>query len=126
MATRRPQSRASNGKARTVSRTPKSKPAATPRPRQASVSDSNRPLLARIYLFFAHAVGAAARALSPDLIAKEDRRDGLPFAIFLGGIIGAIFTWFMHPDSSWVYGIHIWTVGLMFGRVAFGDRKSVV
>ncbi|MFM5904428.1 MAG: DNA translocase FtsK [Microbacteriaceae bacterium] len=119
MATRRPQSRASKGKARTISRTPKSKPAATPRPRQASTSDASRPLLARIYLFFAHTVGAAARALSPDRIAKEDRRDGLPFAIFLGGIVGAIFTWFMHPDSSWVYGIHIWTVGLLFGRVSF-------
>ena len=39
-------------------------------------------MLVAIYMFFAHVVGAAARALSPDKIAKEDRRDGLPFFIF--------------------------------------------
>lgn len=70
-------------------------------------------------MFFAHAVGAAARALSPDRIDKSDRRDGIPFALFLGGIAGSIFTWFMRPDSSWVFGLHLWTFGLLFGRVAY-------
>jgi S-DNA-T family DNA segregation ATPase FtsK/SpoIIIE len=70
-------------------------------------------------MFFAHAVGAAARALSPDRIEKHERRDGIPFAMFLGGITGSIFTWFMHPDSSWVFGLHLWTFGLMFGRVSY-------
>ncbi len=119
MATRRPQSRASKSKARTASRTPK--PAAKA-PRQRSkpaVEDSSRGVLARIYMFFAHAVGAAARALSPDRIEKHERRDGIPFAMFLGGIAGAVFTWFMHPDSSWVFGLHLWTFGLLFGRVSY-------
>ena len=119
MATRRPQSRASKSKARTASRTPKP---ATKAPRQRSkpaVEDGSRGLLARIYMFFAHAVGAAARALSPDRIEKHERRDGIPFAMFLGGITGSIFTWFMHPDSSWVFGLHLWTFGLMFGRVSY-------
>ncbi|NDH65246.1 MAG: DNA translocase FtsK [Microbacteriaceae bacterium] len=119
MATRRPQSRASKSKARTASRTPKP---ATKAPRQRSkpaVEDGSRGLLARIYMFFAHAVGAAARALSPDRIEKHERRDGIPFAMFLGGITGSIFTWFMQPDSSWVFGLHLWTFGLMFGRVSY-------
>ena len=70
-------------------------------------------------MFFAHAVGAAARALSPDRIEKEDRRDGIPFALFLGGVVGSVFTWFMRPDSSWVFGLHLWTFGLLFGRVSY-------
>ena len=69
-------------------------------------------------MLLAHAVGAAARALSPERIAKEDRRDGFPFLIFLGGIIGAWFTWFMHP-KDWLFGAHIWTVGLLFGKVSY-------
>lgn len=68
-------------------------------------------------MLLAHAIGAAARALSPERIAKEDRRDGFPFLIFLGGIIGAWFTWFMHP-KDWLFGAHIWTVGLLFGKVS--------
>lgn len=70
-------------------------------------------------MFFAHAVGAAARALSPDRIEKEDRRDGIPFALFLGGVAGSVFTWFMRPDSTWVFGLHLWTFGLLFGRVSY-------
>jgi len=120
MATRRPQSRASKGSARSSSRTPKPNAKAQLRARDASAnSDYSGGLVGRIYMFFAHAVGAAARALSPDRIEKQDRRDGLPFAIFVGSIVGAIFTWFMQPDSSWVYGLHLWTFGLMFGRVSF-------
>jgi len=75
--------------------------------------------LVRFWLLLAHAVGAGARALSPERIAPEDRRDGFPFAIFLGGIIGACFTWFMHAKDA-LFGLHIWTVGLLFGRVSYG------
>lgn len=69
-------------------------------------------------MFFAHAVGAGARALSPDKIAREDRRDGLPFFIFLLGIIGAIFGWVL-IKQDWAHGVHVWTMGALFGRVAF-------
>ena len=69
-------------------------------------------------MFFAHAVGAGARALSPDKIAREDRRDGLPFFLFLLGIIGAIFGWVL-IKQDWAHGVHVWTMGALFGRVAF-------
>ena len=69
-------------------------------------------------MFFAHSVGAAARALSPDKISKEDRRDGIPFFLFLLGVIGAFFGWVL-VKQEWAIGLHVWTFGALFGRVAF-------
>lgn len=76
-------------------------------------------LLVAIYMFFAHIVGAAARALSPDKIAKEDRRDGLPFFIFLLGVAGAVFNWFL-VNLEWTRALNSYTFGLLFGLVSFG------
>ncbi len=117
MATRRPTSRTTNSKARGASRTPAKKaPVRSSRaPRAARESGG---LASRFWMLLAHAVGSGARALSPERIAPEDRRDGFPFAIFLGGIFGAWFTWFLHPSDA-LFGIHIWTVGLLFGRVSY-------
>jgi S-DNA-T family DNA segregation ATPase FtsK/SpoIIIE len=70
-------------------------------------------------MFFAHSVGAAARALSPDKISREDRRDGIPFFLFLLGIIGAFISWVL-VKQEWAIGLHVWTFGALFGRVAFG------
>ena len=81
-------------------------------------NQASRNLGSRIYLLFAHAVGAGARALSPDKIAKEDRRDGLPFAIFLLGVVGAIVDWFL-IKQDWALGLHVVTFGLLFGKLAF-------
>jgi S-DNA-T family DNA segregation ATPase FtsK/SpoIIIE len=68
-------------------------------------------------MVLAHAVGASVRALSPDQIAKEDRRDGIPFAMFLFGIAGAIFSWFL-INEQWALGLHVVTFGLLFGKLA--------
>ncbi|MFY7862514.1 MAG: hypothetical protein ACOVN6_01110, partial [Rhodoluna sp.] len=65
------------------------------RTRKPASEGNPQNLATRIYMVFAHGVGAAARALSPDQIAKEDRRDGIPFFLFLLGIAGAIFSWFL-------------------------------
>ena len=66
----------------------------------------------------AHVVGAGARALSPDKIAKEDRRDGLPFFLFILGLAGAFFTWFLAKDAT-AMGLNVVTFGLLFGRVSY-------
>ena len=66
----------------------------------------------------AHVVGAGARALSPDKIAKEDRRDGLPFFLFILGLAGAVFTWFLAKDAT-AMGLNVVTFGLLFGRVSY-------
>jgi len=92
--------------------------AAAPRTRQTNPQRESGSAITGIYMFFAHAVGAGARALSPDKIAREDRRDGLPFFLFLLGIIGAIFGWVL-IKQGWAHGVHVWTMGALFGRVAF-------
>jgi S-DNA-T family DNA segregation ATPase FtsK/SpoIIIE len=66
----------------------------------------------------AHVVGAGARALSPDKIAKEDRRDGLPFFLFILGVAGAVFAWFL-AKQDWAVGLNVVTFGLLFGRVSY-------
>ena len=116
---RKPASR-STGAARTRSATPKA-PVARASARQTSQPSrsGSGSVLVTIYMFFAHAVGAGARALSPEKINKEDRRDGLPFFLFLLGIIGAIFGWVL-IKQDWAHGIHVWTMGALFGRLAFG------
>ena len=68
-------------------------------------------------MVLAHSVGAAARALSRDQIAKEDRRDGIPFFLFLLGIAGAIFSWFLINEQL-ALGLHVVTFGLLFGKLA--------
>jgi S-DNA-T family DNA segregation ATPase FtsK/SpoIIIE len=88
------------------------------RTRRPASEGNAQNLAARIYMVLAHAVGAAARALSPDKIAKEDRRDGIPFFLFLLGLAGAITTWFLANDGV-AKELNAHTAGLLFGRVAY-------
>jgi len=74
--------------------------------------------LAAIYMGLAHIIGAGARSLSQEKIAREDRRDGLPFFIFLLGVAGAIFTWFL-AKVQWSIDLNNSTFGLFFGPVAY-------
>ena len=103
---------------------PKRKPASSgsrqPNRTQAASSGANGfvRVLVSIYMGLAHVVGAGARALSPDKIAKEDRRDGLPFFLFILGVAGAVFTWFL-AKQDWAIGLNVVTFGLLFGRIAF-------
>ncbi len=88
------------------------------RTRRAPSEGNAQNLAIRIYMVFAHAVGAAARALSPEKIAKEDRRDGIPFFLFLLGVAGAITTWFMANDG-FAKELNAHSAGLLFGKVAY-------
>lgn len=87
------------------------------RTRRPASEGNPQNLATRIYLLLAHSVGAAARALSPDQIAKADRRDGIPFFMFLLGIAGAVFSWFL-INEEWALGLHVVTFGLLFGKLA--------
>ncbi len=103
---------------------PKRKPATSgsrqPARQSTASSGSNGfvRILVAIYMGLAHVVGAGARALSPDKIAKEDRRDGLPFFLFILGLAGAVFTWFLAKDAT-AMGLNVVTFGLLFGRVSY-------
>jgi DNA segregation ATPase FtsK/SpoIIIE, S-DNA-T family len=83
-------------------------------------SSSSQPhLLVRFYLALAHGFGGAARALSPDQISKEDRRDGFPFFMAILGVLGITFGWFLIQES-WAQTLNAWSFGLLFGPVSFG------
>ena len=83
-------------------------------------SSSGQPhLLVRIYLGLAHGFGGAARALSPDQISKEDRRDGFPFFMAILGVLGVTFGWFLIQEP-WAQTLNAWSFGLLFGPVSFG------
>ena len=87
------------------------------KPKAETSSRAN--LLVRFYLALAHGFGGAARALSPDQISKEDRRDGFPFFMAILGILGITFGWFLIQES-WAQTLNAWSFGLLFGPVSFG------
>ncbi|WP_243063778.1 DNA translocase FtsK [Humibacter sp. RRB41] len=95
-----------------------SKQAATQKTKVLPTPKSERGALSRAWLGLAHLVGGAARAFGPEKLAKEERRDGLPFFIVLLAIAGAVVEWFL-IDNAVAQQLDVWTFGGLFGRVAF-------
>ena len=75
-------------------------------------------LLTSAWLGLAHTVGAAARLFGRETLAKDERRDGVPFFIFLLAIAGAFIEWF-NPSDPVAIALDAWTFGGLFGRLAF-------
>jgi S-DNA-T family DNA segregation ATPase FtsK/SpoIIIE len=75
-------------------------------------------LITRAWLGLAHVTGAAFRALGPEELAKEERRDGIPFLLVLLAISGAVIEWFLVANPVAV-SLDAWTFGGLFGRVAY-------
>jgi len=80
---------------------------------------SERGLLARAWMGLAHLTGGAFRAFGHEKLAKEERRDGLPFLLVLLAVAGAAVEWF-NPTAEVAITLDAWTFGLLLGRVAFG------
>ena len=74
---------------------------------------------ARAWMGLAHVTGGAARALGPEKLSKDERRDGLPFFLVLLAFSGAIVEWFLINNVVAVQ-LDAYTFGGLFGRVAFG------
>lgn len=69
------------------------------------------------YLALAGTVGWFARSFSSNKIAKEDQRDGAPFALFLLGVAGAVDVWFF-PATEVAKTLNNFTAGLLFGKLS--------
>ena len=85
--------------------------------RRQTVIEDDGPLT-KAWLGLAHAAGAAFRLLGKETLAKEERRDGVPFLIFVLAVIGAVVEWF-NPNDPVAQALDSWTFGLLLGRVAF-------
>jgi S-DNA-T family DNA segregation ATPase FtsK/SpoIIIE len=107
MATRKP----------AQSRRPAAKPRSAARPQAQTKPGTVAGGLSSVWLALAHTFGAAARALSKEKLAPEDRRDGVPFALFLMGVAGAVIMWFLARDPI-AQTLNNVTIGLLFGRFA--------
>ena len=119
--TRKPASRGAGASSRSRSTKPAAR-ATSPRTERSAAPREPRQgggTFGKIYMFFAHAVGGGARALSPDKLHPDDRRDGIPFAIFLMGVLGVVFSWFL-INQDWAKWLHNWTFGMLFGQMAYG------
>ncbi|MGW9630383.1 DNA translocase FtsK [Agromyces sp. NPDC055520] len=115
-------SRASSSRTSAAKTAPTKKlPATTPRGAAAKKTPATpeRPnLLVRMWMGLAHLTGGAARALGPETLSREERRDGLPFFIVVLAIIGAVIEWFLINEPI-AHTLDSWTFGGLFGRVAF-------
>ena len=74
--------------------------------------------LQRGYMAIAHGIGGLVRSFSKE-IRDDERRDGLPFALFLLSVLGVLFAWFL-SNEAWAVLIHQFTFGMLFGLVSFG------
>ena len=105
-------------------RAPAARPKAAPKPRAAAAKPYQAQqgsfwrFLSLSYLAFAHLFGGASRALAKDKIAKEDRRDGIPFFLFLLSVGGVISLWFL-PNNQVAQILNSYTFGMLFGRFAW-------
>ncbi len=70
------------------------------------------------WLAVAGFVGQGFRVFSSELVAKEDRRDGIPFALLLFAIAGIVIEWFNY-NQTWALTLNTYTVGGALGRLAF-------
>jgi S-DNA-T family DNA segregation ATPase FtsK/SpoIIIE len=75
-------------------------------------------LFARAWFATVHGVGAIARSFRAEPLAPEDRRDSLPFVLFLFGIIGIVVEWFF-VGQTLAHQVAAWTFGGLFGHVSF-------
>ena len=66
----------------------------------------------------AHATGAAFRVLGRETLAKDERRDGVPFLLVLLAVAGAIVEWFAVGQEVAIV-LNAYTFGGLVGRVAF-------
>ena len=115
MAAKSPSSRASS----TPRKNPRGGSQATPKKQTVKPQVSGGPSpLQTGWLAVASFVGQGFRAFSAQPLAKEDRRDGVPFALLLFAIVGIVVEWFNY-NQTWALTLNTYTVGGALGRLSF-------
>ncbi len=114
MATRTP----STSRARTTTSGRGTKAPARRSPAKKAPPAPEPGLLTAAWMGLAHTVGATARLFGRETLAKDERRDGVPFFIFLLAVAGAFVEWF-NPTDPVAIALDAWTFGGLFGRLAF-------
>ncbi len=87
-----------------------------PRGKQVVIEEDGP--LTKAWMGLAHAAGGAFRVLGKETLAKDERRDGVPFLIFILAVAGAVVEWF-NPTDPVAIALDAYTFGGLFGRVAF-------
>ncbi|MGN6501306.1 MAG: DNA translocase FtsK [Pseudolysinimonas sp.] len=109
--------RSANARARSGTRSTATRSQPTKKlPKSAPADEPG--LLAAAWLGMAHVVGGAARLFGRETLAKDERRDGVPFLLIVLAIAGAIVEWFV-PTQDVAIALDNYTFGGLFGRVAF-------
>ncbi len=75
-------------------------------------------ILAKTWMGLAHLTGGAFRVLGKETLAKDERRDGVPFLIVLLAVVGAVVEWF-NPTDPVALALDAYTFGGLVGRVAY-------
>jgi DNA segregation ATPase FtsK/SpoIIIE, S-DNA-T family len=87
-----------------------------PRAKQVVIEEPG--LFTKAWIGLAHATGGAFRVLGKETLEKDQRRDGVPFLIFILAVVGAVVEWF-NPADPVAIALDAYTFGGLFGRVAF-------
>ena len=120
MATRKPASKRPAPRAKAPARpraTASSRQPAAPKAYSAQ-QGSFWTAVAAVWMFFAHLFGGASRALSPDRMERDERRDGIPFLLFLLAVAGIVTLWFLGKEPA-AQTLNSFTFGLLFGQLSY-------
>ncbi|GAA1740280.1 DNA translocase FtsK [Microcella frigidaquae] len=114
----RSSARPRSGSARSGSGSTRNRSSSAAATKKLPVAEPQPGILTRAWMGLAHVTGAAFRVFGRETLAKEERRDGVPFFFIVLAVIGVVVEWFFMADPVAV-ALNAWTFGGLIGRVSF-------